>query len=117
GMLGKQIKHSGDRFEDWEAYEQRSDHRPAKPHKEPSREGAEEAEIVQEEMLQRMTADWLDQPSLDGKLTPRQAAQTPEGRKKVIEVLKQIEYHNDQRARNGERPIMNADYIRRELGI
>ena len=116
-MLGKQIEHSGDRFEDWEAYQQKPAPRSARPHKEPSRAQTEEAEIVQEEMLQRMTADWLDQPSLDGKLTPRQAAQTPEGRKKVIEVLKQIEYHNDQRALNGERPIMNADYIRRELGI
>lgn len=116
-MLGKQIKPAGDRFEDLEAYQQKPAPRSARPHKEPSRAQSEEAEIVQEELLQRMTANWLAQPSMDGKLTPHQAAQTPEGRKKVIEALKQIEYINDQRARNGERPTLDADYIRRELGL
>jgi hypothetical protein len=75
-------------------------------------------EALDKEMLHRFTVNWLDQPSVDGQqLTPRQAAQSPQGREKVIEVLKQIEYINDQRAQDGEGPTLDEEYIRRELGL
>jgi len=116
-ILGGQIRHSGDRYEDWEATLDKPDSRPGSSRQRPSRKWKQEGEAIQEDMLQRMTRDWLDQPSMDGKLTPRQAAKTPEGRKRLIEILKQIEYHNDLRLREGEPPTMDADYIRRELGL
>jgi hypothetical protein len=116
-ILSGMIKHTRDRFEDWEAATGESETKPPRIRLEPSPEMAEEMETLDREMLHRLTANWLDQPFMDGKLTPRQAAQTPEGRKEILEALKQIEYINDQRARDGEGPTMDADYIRRELGL
>jgi len=116
-ILGKLIRHSGDQFEEWEAFDKKHPPKPAGPRKETSHRWTKEGKIVQEEMLQRLTRDWLDQPSMDGKLTPRQAARTPEGRKELIEVLKQIEYYNDLRLRDGEPPTMDLDYIHKELGL
>jgi hypothetical protein len=116
-ILGKLIRHSGDRFEDWEAHDRKRPLEPDRLHEEPTSKWTEEGRIVQEELLQRLTMEWLDQPSIDGKLTPRQAARTPEGRKKVIEVLKQIEYYNELRIREGELPTMDLDLLRKELGL
>jgi hypothetical protein len=111
------IEHSGDRFEGWEKSMARSTAKPPKVRKEPSRKMKEEMEILDRAIPHYLTTNWLDEPSVDGKLTPRQAVQSPEGRKKVIEALKQIEYINDQRALDGQGPTMDADYIRRELGL
>ena len=116
-ILGKLIRHSGDRFEDWEAHDRKHPLEPDRLHEESSSKWTEEGRIVQEELLQRLTREWLDQPSIDGELTPRQAARTPEGRKKVIEVLKQIEYYNELRIREGELPTMDLDLLRKELGL
>jgi len=116
-ILDGLIDHAGDRFEDWEARMENSAAKPPRVRREPSRKMKEEMKILDREMLHRLTANWLDIPSIDEKLTPRQAVRSPQGRKKVIEALKQIEYINDQRARDGEGPTMDADYIRRELGL
>ncbi len=117
-LLGKLIRHSDDRFEDWEAYDRKHSLEPGRLHEEPSSKWAEEGRIVQEEMRQRMTREWLDQPSIDGgKLTPRQAVQTLEGRKSVIEVLKQVEYYNELHVRKGDLPSMDLDLLRKELGL
>ncbi len=115
--LGRLIEHQGDRFEDLEVALEKSDDKPARPRRRISRKEEEELEILNKEMLHRLTSNWLDQPSIDGKLTPRQAAKTPAGRKKLVEVLKQIEYINDQQAEEGKGPTMDADYIRKELGL
>ena len=111
------IEHADDQFEDWEARMEKNVAKPPSVRKEPSRKTKEEMEVLDKEMLLRFTANWLKEQSIDGKLTPRQAVQSPEGRKKVIEALKQIEYINDQRARDGEGPTMDAGYIRKELGL
>ncbi len=117
-ILGKLIRHSGDQFENWEAHERKQLPEPDRPHKKPSGKGIKESRIVQEELRQRMTMEWLDQPSvIDGKFTPRQAVRTPEGRKKVIEILKQIEYNNDLNARNGKPPTMDVELLRKELDL
>jgi hypothetical protein len=116
-ILAGLISHSGDRFKDWEAATKKSAAQPPKSLREPSRKMTEEMEVLDSEMLHRLTVNWLDVPSIDGKLTPRQAVHSPEGRKKVIEALKQIEYINDQRARDGGGPTMDADYICKELGL
>lgn len=114
-IFGKQIVHQADRFEDWES-EEPGDARPARPRGKPIHDD-EELETLTEEILRRLTLDWLDQVAIKGELTPRQAAQTPEGRKDVIEVLKQVEYINDQRTRHGGKPTMDLDLIRKELGL
>jgi hypothetical protein len=116
-ILAGLIDHTGDRFEDGEAALENSEARPPRPRSQPSYGSVEEMEALQVDMLKRFTMNWLDQPSIGGELTPRQAVQSPEGRRKVIEALKQIEYINDQRTRDGESPTMDADYIRKELGL
>lgn len=116
-ILAGLFEPAGDRFEDWEAALEKGEARPPRPRSQPSYGSVEEIEALQEDMLKRFTMNWLDQPSIGGELTPRQAVQSPEGRRKVIEALKQIEYINDQRTRDGESPTMDADYIRRELGL
>jgi len=116
-VLAGLIEPAGDRFEDWEASRETSVAKPPRVRKEPSRAMKEEMETLDREMLHRFTANWLDGPSMDGKLSPRQAVRSPEGRKKVMEALKQIEYINDQCALDGKGPTMDADYIRRELGL
>jgi hypothetical protein len=115
--LGARIKHIRDHFDDWDLALEKSDTQPVRPRRKMSRREAKELENLDKEMIRRFTKDWLDQPTMDGKLTPRQAAKTPKGRKRVIEALKQIEYINDQRAQNGQSPTMDADLIRRELGL
>ena len=116
-ILSSQIEHSGDLYEDREARMEKSAAKPPRVRKAPSREMKEEMEVLDKEMRHRLTANWLDQPNINGKLTPRQAVQSPDGRRKVIEALKQIEYINDQRALEGEGPTMDADFIRKELGL
>jgi hypothetical protein len=117
-ILAGQIVWASDQFEDWEAATEEREARPPKRRQQPPRENVEEMEALDKEMLHRFTVNWLDQPSVDGQqLTPRQAAQSPQGREKVIEVLKQIEYINDQRAQDGEGPTLDEEYIRRELGL
>ena len=111
------ISPAGDRFEDWDMAAEKGASKPLKVRKEPSRAMKEDMKALDSEMLHRLTVNWLDVPSIDGKLTPRQAVHDPEGRKKVIEALKQIEYINDQRALDGKGPTMDADYIRAELGL
>jgi hypothetical protein len=116
-ILAGHIVWASDQFKDWEGTMEESEAKPPRLHRKLSRESAEELEALDREMLHRLTVNWLDQPSVDGKLTPRQAIQTQEGREKVIEALERIEYINDQRALDGEGPTMDAEYIRRELGL
>jgi hypothetical protein len=116
-ILAGQIEWVSDQFKDWEAATEEREARPSRPRRQLPRENVEEMEALDQEMLHRLTVNWLDQPSVDGQLTPRQAVQSPQGRRKVIEALKQIDYINDQRTQDGEGPTMDADYIRRELGL
>ncbi|MBM3151485.1 MAG: hypothetical protein FJZ96_04650 [Chloroflexi bacterium] len=115
--LGGLISHQGDRYEDMESALDANDPKPARNRTKISSKDARAFEELEEGMLHRLTRDWLDQPFIAGKLTPRQAVRTPEGRRKVIEILKQIEYNNELRLQSGEGPTMDADYIRTELGL
>ena len=112
-----QVEPAGDWFEDWEVALEESEAKPPRSYRQPSRESSEEMEALDKEMLLRLTMNWLDRPSIFDNLTPRQAVQSPEGRRKVIEALKQVDYINDQAILSGESPPMDADYIRMELGL
>jgi hypothetical protein len=73
---------------------------------------------IEEKISRKFSAEWPDQslPALDG-LTPRQAAADPAARKKLEALLKGMEVHNARMEAAGERPVMDAAGIRRELGM
>jgi hypothetical protein len=60
---------------------------------------------------------WVDEkiPALDGK-TPREALRTPEGKKKVEELLKDFENMEERKKRDGE-PYIDIDVLRQMLNI
>ena len=77
----------------------------------------EEALLFQKKIVRRETERWLDEPSPNLGSSPRQAMQTPEGRKIVMETLKSIEYLAEQARQDGKTPPMDLDYLLSELGI
>jgi hypothetical protein len=77
-----------------------------------------ERQALEQEMRARYTAQWLDTPiPALNDLSPRQALTTPEGRAKVIQLLKQMEYLEDGRRESGEPMMMDIARLRRELGL
>jgi hypothetical protein len=76
----------------------------------------DESEIVEQEMIERMTLRWLDTPDHEG-MTPRQSAQTWEGRELLRETLKCLEFIEEEALKSGKRPPMRLDLIRDELGL
>jgi hypothetical protein len=76
----------------------------------------DESEIVEQEMIECETLRWLDTPDQKG-VTPRQAAQTLEGREELRETLKKIEFMGEQATSLGKSPPMRLDLIRNELGL
>ncbi len=66
--------------------------------------------------------NWFDEevPALGG-MTPREAAVTPDGRERLIELLKELENENEKVLRMGLKndglPIFPVDKIRKELGL
>ena len=77
-----------------------------------------EEQALAQEMIDRFAAEWLNNPiPALGNLSPRQAANIPEHRDKVIELLKQLEYMEDERQARGEPPAMDVARIRRDLGL
>lgn len=77
-----------------------------------------ERQALEQEMRERYTAEWLDTsiPALND-LSPRQAVATPEGRAKVIQLLKSMDYLEDGRRESGQPMVMDIVRIRRELGL
>lgn len=116
-ILGRRIQHQQDEFKD---LEESLDELNMEGEPEPvvweSEEDMEEAELVEDEMIDRATQRWLDSPDKRG-ITPRQAAQTPEGRKDLLEAMKILEYLEDQSLKSGKKAPMRLDVIRKELGL
>jgi hypothetical protein len=77
-----------------------------------------ERQALEKEMSERYTAQWPDAPipALDD-LSPRQAVATPEGRAKVLRLLKSMEYLEDGRRESGQPVMMDVARLRRELGL
>ncbi len=75
-----------------------------------------ERQVVGEYMEQHY-AKWPDMklPALDGK-TPRQAAKNAAGKRKVAELLKQLENSEDRKRKEGKYAY-DVSKLRRELGI
>jgi hypothetical protein len=125
-ILGRRIRHRQDRFEDyqervereaWFADDEVYDERDTATSKEPFDEDwEEESAIIDEELKERYTRRWLDTINKQG-LTPRQMAQTPEGRAQLREMMKALEFLEDRALQSGKKPPMRLDIIREELGL
>lgn len=76
----------------------------------------EQLRALEEKLNQRYAEEWLDRPvpALGGK-TPRQAARTKSGRKKVDALLKGFE--NSAARAGGDKPAIDFEVMRRELGV
>lgn len=117
-ILGSHIKHRRDTFEKLD-FPSRDEGRPAARRPKPAQPVRNrETFRMLKEMSEQHTKQWLDDsiPALDG-LTPRQAVKTPQGRKKVLDLIKVIEYHMSRREDDGTPPPMNVARIRKELGL
>ena len=125
--LAKKIKHQQDHFEDLlripdeldQEYDEDEfgDAEYPTPYEELESEDMDpEAMQVEDELIERMTRRWLDTPDAKG-ITPRQAAQTAEGREGLEETMKQIEFLEERALRSREKPPMRLDIIRKELGL
>lgn len=77
----------------------------------------EEALLFQKKFIRRETERWLDDQIPALGTSPRQAMQTHEGRQKVLEVLKSIEYLAERARQDGQVPPMDLDYLFSELGL
>jgi len=126
-LLGKKIQHQQDHFEDLrehldeldqedEDYELGEEEIPALSEEFEDEELSAEARFVKEEMIECITMRWLDTPDKKG-ITPRQAAQTPEGREELRETMKVMEFLGEQALKTGKRPPMRLDIICKELGL
>ena len=113
-VLGRLIQHQGDEFRDLDTASLAS----AEPSPSDYEEGipAEIAETIIRERMVAQYAEWLDNPvpALDGK-SPRQASRDPGMQEQLKELLKIVEYMEEQKRRKGE-PYIDAADIRRELG-
>ena len=113
-VLGDDIQYQRDYYEDILR----------KAREKPGRASSPEEEALQEKFLplysKKMTewaTRWVDEkiPALDGE-TPREALRTPEGKKKVEELLKDFENMEERKKRNGE-PYIDIDVLRQRLNI
>jgi len=112
-LLGELISHRRDKIE---SMEELMAHRPSEPRARPH-VPREVAEAEASRLLRERYGNWADEPveGLGGK-TPREAIEDPEGRAKVIEMLKIAEFIEEGRRRAGE-PWYDVNQIRRELGL
>jgi hypothetical protein len=118
-VLGDLVRHKRDRIKPFKVEARTPLGSPSAPQRSPPRllPDAEERAFRQD-MMERTTQEWLDAPiPALNNLTPRQAAQTPEGRAEVLERLKLSEYFEDERRARGEPPLIDLARIRRELGL
>jgi hypothetical protein len=115
-ILGQLITHRGDTFESVEQVMAKPEKQPGRKSPAPKIPPEVEAAVLQQ-FLDKHYATWPDipLPALGGK-TPRQAVRTPEGRKQVAEILKQLEFGEEQKRRQGE-PFYDVERLRRELRL
>lgn len=120
-ILGKKIQHRHDDFEDLREHldeldQEDEDFEASSGDFKGEEELSTEDQMIEDEFIERMTRRWLDTPNKNG-LTPRQSAQTPEGREDLRESMKVMEFIEEQALKSGRKPPMRLDIIRRELGL
>jgi hypothetical protein len=78
-----------------------------------------EQEALMRRMAEEQTLRWLEEPipALEGQ-SPRQAMQTPAGQAKVLDLIKYMEFMDDQRPSSPAQGFgMDLARVRRELGL
>ena len=113
-VLGRLIRHLGDEYRDLDTMLESVE--PSPPRR--KRGGLPQ---VEEALVQRILADqraeWLDTPvPMLGEKSPREASRDPAMREQLEELLKAVEYMEEQKRRAGE-PYMDVADLRRELGL
>jgi len=110
-ILGRLARHQGDEFQDVATALESLDSSP------PYFPEEEVDEALSRQILAAQIEEWLDTPTpaLDG-LSPREAARDPAMREQLEEMLKTVEYIEEQKRREGDIYIDTAD-LRRELGL
>lgn len=114
-ILGRQIKHREDSFEDVKkAVEKSKGSRERPAQKEPLSPHA--ARMLEESMRTYMLS-WLNTklPALDG-MTPREAASDVSAKGKLIEILKDFENMEEKKRRAGD-PYIDVAFLKKELGL
>ena len=108
-LAGAHLRHLGDDFRTVEDATLDSGKAPEVPRE-------LELEIVRQALAQHYQK-WLDMrlPALDGK-TPREAARTPQGRPKLINLLKLLE-NGEEHKRREEDAWYDVTELKRELGV
>jgi len=113
-ILGDDIQYQRDHYEDMLK----------KAREKPGRASSlEEGEIPEKflplytKAMEEWMTKWVDEkiPALDGK-TPKEAVKTPEGRKKMEELLKEFENVEERKKREGE-PYIDIQVLRQMLNI
>lgn len=112
-ILGGLIEHTGDSFQSVdEAMKKRGSTGPEKESKVSRR-----ANILAQAQLERQYKDWADAklPALNG-MSPREAVRMPEGRQRVLDLLKHIE-NAEERSRKEGRLYLDVAVLKKELGL
>lgn len=116
-VAGDLIRHRNDHFEPLgEASSSKQAKAPLAQSRRSSRPDAK-MEAINRKAFEEPFRRWCDTPveALGGR-TPREAVHDPDGRSKVIEALKIIEYHQFQARRSGKQ-WYDVNLIRRDLGL
>jgi tetratricopeptide (TPR) repeat protein len=113
-ILGEDIQHRVDTYEDMvkKAME--------KSGRAPSIEESEmpkKYDTIFSKVMEELVTKWIDEriPALNGK-TPREAIETPEGREKVEDLLKDWENAEERKKKEGE-PYIDINILRRMLNL
>jgi hypothetical protein len=81
-----------------------------------------DGEEPKKEGATRKYENWVNEKIPDiGNVTPREAVKTPEGRSKILELLKEFENQNEKVIRRGlknaEKLVFPLEKVKRELGL
>lgn len=112
-ILGDLIEHTEDSFQNVdEAMKKRGR---TGPEKEPKI--SRHATLLAQAQLARQYQDWVDAklPALNG-MSPREAVRAPEGRQRVLDILKDIENAEERSGKEG-RLYLDVAVLRKELGL
>jgi tetratricopeptide (TPR) repeat protein len=113
-ILGDDIRHLADTFEDLKKLTKKvpQEDSPFRDNKDRERYLPFYSKAMEDWMIH-----WVDEkiPALDGK-TPREAVMTPEGRKRVEELLKDFENAEERKKRDGE-PYIDIQYLKQKLNL
>jgi hypothetical protein len=118
-LLAGLVVHQRDRFTNFDKFLGKAERSTQARVKSPRDEiPLEDKAKIMRAMSEEQTEHWLNEPiPALNHLTPRQAAQSPENRGKLLDLLKLTDYLDNQRILGGELPMYDLERIKRELGI